>query len=127
VTGAAGGYTPAMADSPTAPEDLGAPVSYLVLAEGTPVYDRAGDAVGSVEHVVADEGQDIFHGLLLRTPAGHRFAAGGRVDGIFERGVIVAAPAAQLPEPSADAAAATADESARDGLRRAWNWLVHPR
>jgi hypothetical protein len=38
-----------------APEDIGAPQSYLVLKNGTPVYDRAGDHVGDVEHVLADE------------------------------------------------------------------------
>jgi hypothetical protein len=36
------------------PEDLGAPVSYLVLANGTPVFDRSGDRVGTVEHVLAE-------------------------------------------------------------------------
>jgi uncharacterized protein YrrD len=116
-----------MADNSSAPEDLGAPVSYLVLADGTPVYDRAGDFVGTVEHVLADEREDIFHGLLLKTPDGHRFARSDQVDGIFERGVIVAVPAEQLAEPAADAAARAADESARDGLRRAWEWLIRPK
>ena len=81
--------------------------------DGTPVYDRAGTYVGTVEHVLADEPEDVFHGLIIKTDDGHRFAGGSQVDGIYERGVIVAVPADQLPEPSADAAARVADD---DGL-----------
>jgi uncharacterized protein YrrD len=111
-----------------APEDLGAPVAHLVLAAGTPVYDRAGDAVGTVEHVLADDKEDLFHGLLLKTGAGHRYAGSDQVDGIFEHGVIVAAPAAELPEPSADAVAQAADnDDLRTGLKRAWDWLIQPK
>ena len=61
-----------------APEDLGAPVSYLVLANGTPVYDNSGTKAGEVEHVLSDDQQDVFHGLLLKTGAGHRLAARSR-------------------------------------------------
>jgi hypothetical protein len=114
-----------MADDNTAPEDLGAPISYLVLAPGTPVYDRSGDRVGTVEHVLADDRADVFHGLILKTRTGHRYAASAQVDGLFEHGVIVAEPAAALPEPSADPAAATADVSLADELKRAWNWITH--
>ena len=116
-----------MAENPDqAPEDLGAPVAYLVLKDGTPVYDRAGDRVGTVAHVLADEREDIFHGLLLKTGHGHRYASGNRVDGIFEHGVIVADPATELPEPSEETVAkARGDE--KSGLRRAWEWLVEPK
>jgi hypothetical protein len=109
------------------PEDLGAPISYLVLKPGTRVWDRSGDSVGTVEHVLSDDREDVFHGLILDTGNGHRYAAGAQVDGLFERGVIVAVPAAGLPEPSADPAAAVADEGMRDQLERAWKWLVEPR
>ena len=110
----------------TAPEDLGAPVAYLVLKRGTPVYDRAGDRVGSVEHVLADEPQDVFHGLLVKTDDGHRFAGGDQVDGLYEHGVIVSEPADRLATPSADAPAGLA-ESRSTGLRRAWDWLIQPK
>ena len=111
-----------------APEDLGTPQSYLVLNRGTPVYDRSGAAAGTVEHVLADEEQDIFHGLIVHTGAGQRFVTGDLVDGIYAHGVIIAAAADQLPEPSADAAArATDDEGLAEGLRRAWDWLTRAR
>ena len=113
-----------MSDTNTAPEDLGAPQSFLT-AEGTPVYDRAGDKVGTVAHALADDRDEIFHGLVLETPKGHRYAAANQVDGIFEHGVIVAAPAEQLPEPAEDAT--DDDSSLGDGLRRAWKWLVEPK
>ena len=112
-------------DTNTAPEDLGAPVSYLVLAAGTPVYDRAGDLVGTVEHVLADDREEIFHGLVLKTEIGHRYASSDLIDGLFEHGVIVAVPAEQLPEPSADPAArAVEDERLINELKRAWKWII---
>lgn len=113
-----------MSDTNTAPEDLGAPQSFLT-AEGTAVYDRAGDKVGTVTHALADDRDEIFHGLVLETPHGHRYAPADRVDGIYEHGVIVAVPAAELPEPAEDAKAD--DDSLTDGLRRAWKWLVEPK
>ena len=111
------------------PEDLGAPVSYLVVADGTPVFDRSGDRIGEVEHVLADEQADVFHGLLIKTADGHRFARASLVDGLYEHGVIVAAPAAELPAPSADPAASLADQDEGLGhsLKKAWDWLVQPR
>ena len=107
-----------------APEDLGAPVAYLVLKDGTPVYDRSGARAGSVEHVLADDQSDVFHGLILSSGNGHRFAPADQIDGLFEHGVIIAVPAADLPEPSEDP---EADEGLRSSLKRAWQWLVQPK
>ena len=112
----------------TAPEDLGAQQSFLVLAGGTPVYDRAGDTVGTVAHVLSDDREEIFQGLVITTPDGHRYAAATQIDGLFARGVIVAVPAADLHEPSEQTLAkVTDDDSLSDGLRRAWNWLIQPK
>jgi uncharacterized protein YrrD len=110
------------------PEDLGAPVAYLVLKDGTAVFDRSGDRVGEVEHVLADEKAALFHGLVVQTDHhGHRFAPADKVDGLFEHGVIVAEPADQLPEPSADPPAREAEDANLAGsLKRAWDWLVQP-
>ncbi len=109
-----------------APEDIGAPQSYLVLKDGTSVYDRAGDHVGDVEHVLADDAEDIFHGLVIKTGDGHRFAGSDQVDGLFEHGVIVAEPADRLAVPSADGPAEAA-ENHTTGLRRAWDRLIQPK
>src|SRR4051812_14775767 len=109
-------------------EDIGAPVSYLVLKDGTAVFDRSGDRGGEVEHVLADEKADVFHGLVIATAGhGHRFAAAKQVDGLFERAVIVAVAADQLPEPSADPAAKQAEEDDAGLLGKAWEWLKQPR
>jgi hypothetical protein len=92
------------------------------------VYDRAGDHVGDVEHVLADDAEDIFHGLVIKTGDGHRFASGELVDGIYEHAVIIAVPAGELPTPSADAAAKAADDDGfATGLKRAWDWLIQPK
>jgi hypothetical protein len=112
-----------------APEDLGAPASYLVLKAGTPVYDRSGSGAGKVEHVLADEQQDVFHGLIIGTADGHRFARADLVDGLYERGVIIAEPASQLPEPSADPPARLVEQDEGLGrlLRTAWERLTAAR
>jgi hypothetical protein len=119
------GYQHGMADN-NAPEDLGEQQSFLVLADGTAVYDRAGDKVGTVEHVLADDQQDIFHGLVLKTADGHRYAGADQVDGIYQHGVIVAVPAKDLKEPTENPSP-DGDSPFTEGLRRAWNWLIQPK
>ncbi|MFG2064535.1 hypothetical protein ACGFIK_24300 [Micromonospora sp. NPDC048871] len=113
--------------------DLGAQVSYLVLADGTAVYAPDSAYLGVVEHVVADERQDIFHGVIVKLPRGqdpHRFAHRDQIAALHERGVVLSVPAGQLPELSADRPAEQVEEAGdpvRLGLRRAWEWLVRPR
>ena len=59
--------------SPT--DDLGAPISYLALEEGTAVFAADGDEVGHVAHVLADEEEDIFDGIVISHGLGrHTFA-----------------------------------------------------
>ncbi|MGI5211726.1 PRC-barrel domain-containing protein [Plantactinospora sp. CA-290183] len=114
-------------------DNLGAPVAYLALTDGVPVYDRNGDDIGTVEHVLADEGADIFHGLVVRAASDrHLFAAREQIGTLHERGVVLTVPRAELHEPSEDAVAADATndsvrEQAGEGLRRAWKWLSRPR
>src|SRR3954454_9412847 len=55
-------------------DDLGQPVAHLALADGVPVYDRDGDHVGVVDHVMADAVTGIFEGLVIHT----RPVVGGR-------------------------------------------------
>lgn len=79
----------------------GHPISYKVLARGTPVVDRDGGAVGSVSEVLENQAEHIFDGLVLETPAGPRFVDAPEVQRITERRVTLtldAAQAAALPE-----------------------------
>lgn len=82
--------------------DEGASISYQVLDTGVPVYSLEGERLGTVDHVVAAVGEDIFHGLVMRSADGRRFIAADQVASLHERGVdlrIDAAAAADLPEP----------------------------
>jgi hypothetical protein len=113
--------------------DLGDPTSYLELPDGVPVYSVDGERVGTVEHVLADAGADIFDGLVIdsRTgPGGHRFADATQVEGLYERGAVLAlgvTACERLPEPSESPAVMQADpddttpDDLGDKLKRAWN------
>jgi hypothetical protein len=112
--------------------DLGNPASYLVLADGTPVFSSDGHEVGKVEHVLADADADVFDGVIVDTRGGHRFADAALVEAIYERGVVLAMTsedAEQLPEPTENPAALEADpddtapDDLKDKLRRAWDYL----
>jgi sporulation protein YlmC with PRC-barrel domain len=43
----------------------GDPVSWLLIEPGWTVYDAAGEKVGKVKEVLADEEADIFHGVVV--------------------------------------------------------------
>ncbi len=115
--------------------DLGSPISYEVLDDGVPVYDRDGGQVGEVAHVLAAEDVDVFDGIVIREHAGrggHRFADADVIAEIHERGVVLTldhAACEQLPEPSANPAAMGVDPgdpptgSVAAKLRRAWDLL----
>jgi hypothetical protein len=115
--------------------DLGDPVSYLVLSEGTDVVSCDGEKVGTVEHVLADADADVFDGVIVDMragPGGHRFADADQVDRIFERGVTLTVDkeaAERLPAPAPNPATMDVDpEDAErpgleDKLRRAWDYL----
>ncbi len=114
-------------------DDLGAPGSYLTLAEGVAVYSSDGKEVGKVQHVLADPDVDVFDGFVLDTsvlPGGHRFADADQVEEIYERGVVLkvdAAGAESLPEPSANPGEIdvgpddVVPDDMHDKLRRAWD------
>jgi hypothetical protein len=115
--------------------ELGDPTSYLELDDGVPVLSADGQEVGTVEHVLADANADIFDGLVIdvRTgPGGHRFADATQIDGLYERGAVLALDASaceRLPEPSESPAvmAAHPDDTTPDDLgdklKRAWNLI----
>jgi hypothetical protein len=116
-------------------DDLGPPIAYLALPEGVPVYTADGQELGSVEHVLADEEDDIFDGLVVDTrlgPGGLRFVDASQVAGLHERGVVLtldSVEAERLPEPTpgpgvlrVDPADAEESELTRK-LRRAWDLI----
>ncbi|MCW2989426.1 MAG: hypothetical protein JWM73_20 [Solirubrobacterales bacterium] len=115
--------------------DLGEQISYLTLRSGAEVISSDGEVVGAVEHVLADEGADIFDGIVIdvRTgPGGLRFADAPDVAEIREGGVLLALPAAAvagLPEPSANPAvlenhgAEDSDSPLQHKLSRAWDLI----
>jgi sporulation protein YlmC with PRC-barrel domain len=114
-------------------EARGAPISYLVLEKGTPVYSADGRELGKVKRVLADTEVDIFDGLIVDTPDGDRFVDAPNVDEIHERAVILklsAADARHMPEPTPspaymeptpdDIAGDTTEDTIAFALRRAW-------
>jgi hypothetical protein len=119
----------------SAVDDLGAPISYLALDKGAPVYSSDGKELGRVEHVLAEPEEDIFDGFVIDTsvlPGGHRFVDAPEVAAIHERGVVLkldAAAAGQLPEPSANPGVLEADgddappSPLQQKLSRAWDLI----
>ena len=115
-------------------EDLGPPVGYLGLRKGTPVYDRSGERIGVVEHVLADEPMDIFLGLVVHThplPGRHLYADADQIAQLRERGVVLAVGREQLHDPTESRPSAgdgePADGTLQARLRRAWERLTTPR
>lgn len=116
-------------------EDLGEPISYLVLKRGVPVFSSDEEHLGRVVRVLAAPEANMFDGIIIDTtagPGGHRFVDAPEVGQIFERGVILkidAATAARLPKPNANPASLSVHPGdlapGRPGaLRRAWDSLT---
>lgn len=78
-------------------DDLGAPLSYLVLKKGVPVYSSDGQRLGRVVKVLSAPEANLFDGIIFDTkagPGGHRFVDAPEVGQIYERGVVLAIDAA---------------------------------
>ncbi|MEO6857779.1 MAG: PRC-barrel domain-containing protein [Solirubrobacteraceae bacterium] len=118
--------------------DLGPAISYHVLPKGTKVLSSDGNDIGTVVHVLADESEDVFDGVVIDTrsgPGGHRFADADDVAEIHEDGLVLKLDqqaCASLPEPSANPAVMSDDPAnpergesgeIQDKLRRAWDLL----
>jgi hypothetical protein len=109
--------------------DLGPPVSYLTLRDGTPVYDRSGRRIGVVDEVAADTSLDIFDGLIIHTeplPGRHKFASVDRIAELHERGVLLSVEAGALPPAGRPQAGDGQGEAPVEGklhalVRRAWD------
>ena len=115
--------------------DYGEPISYMGLSAGVDVVCREGEVVGTVEHVLADDEEDVFDGLVIdchRGPGGSHFVDADQVDRIYERAVVLnisGAEAEQLPKPEPAPAVMEShgvedSESAlRRKLHRAWDLI----
>jgi sporulation protein YlmC with PRC-barrel domain len=81
-------------------EDDGPAISYKLLQRGTLVVSSDGQDVGTVVDVLDNIRENIFDGIVVRTPSSTRFVDAPEVGRITERVVtlsIDAAEAAQLP------------------------------
>jgi hypothetical protein len=81
--------------------DYGEPASYLTLKEGCEVVSSDGEKVGTVQHVLADEAEDVFDGIVIDTelgPGGLHFVDAPQVKECFERAVELTLPASEVPE-----------------------------
>jgi sporulation protein YlmC with PRC-barrel domain len=113
-------------------DDLGPPVSHLVLDDGTPVYDRDGRRIGVVEQAMTDEATGIFEGLVIHThplPGRHVYAGHEQIAELRERGVRLAVGEEdlhELREPSRPRRGLSAGSWERR-LRHAWDWLTEAR
>ena len=114
-------------------DDLGPPIAYTGLEEGTPVYDRNGERIGVVDEVMADMQLDIFEGVIVHTrplPGGHLFADVEQIAELHERGVLLAVERDELHQPPDDAnrkkrgADDRAETPLEARLRRAWDRLT---
>jgi hypothetical protein len=114
-------------------DDLGPPIAYTVLADGTPVYDRNGEHIGVVDHVLADMQLDIFEGVVVHTlplPGRHLFADVDQIDELHEGGLVLSVGRDDLHEPPDESARKRTDgddrvESPLEArLRRAWDWIA---
>lgn len=79
-------------------DDLGAPLSYLVLGKGVPVYSSDGQRLGRVVKVLSAPEANMFDGIIFDTkagPGGHRFVDAPEVAQIYERGVVLTIDAAE--------------------------------
>jgi sporulation protein YlmC with PRC-barrel domain len=105
--------------------DEGLPISYEVLDSGVPVYAADGQPVGTVDHVVAAEREDIFHGLVIRTESGQKFVAADDVASLHERGADLRIDALAVAELSEPHGAAPAQRLREPGVKPSrWSELL---
>jgi hypothetical protein len=107
--------------------DDGAPVSYLALEPGTPVFSSDGERVGTVARVLQVPEEDLFEGLAVTTAEGARLVERSSVSSIAERAVrltIDAETVGHLPPPEgAPVYVADPNEGTGPSFRDRWNRL----
>ena len=115
--------------------DYGPPTSYMAVEEGCEVVSSDDQKVGTVKHVLADDEEDVFDGIVIHThlgPGGLHFVDAPQVRECFERAVLLSIPASQVPElpkPTANPAvmelhgAEDSESSLQRKLHRAWDLI----
>jgi hypothetical protein len=115
--------------------DFGEPTSYLAVEEGCDVVSSDGEKVGTVQHVLADEEEDVFDGIVIDTqlgPGGLHFVDAPQVSECFEHAVQLSIPASKVPElpkPTANPAVMEhhgvedSESTLERKLRRAWDLI----
>jgi hypothetical protein len=113
--------------------DYGEPSSYLALEKGTDVVSSDGEKVGTVEHVLADEAEDVFDGIVIDShlgPGGMHFVDAPQVKECFERAVLLTVASSEVPDlPKPTASPAVMEEHGigdtesplQAKLHRAWD------
>lgn len=79
------------------------PIAYTAARPGLRVRTSAGRDLGVLEKVLADATEDIFHGIVVRTPQGRRFVARDHVERFTTVEVLCRLTDAEmdrLPEPT---------------------------
>lgn len=79
-------------------------ISYMALANGTPVLTKSGAELGTVQHVLVVESLDLFDGIVVKVHHGLRFVDRDQIDKITRSAVHIGLDdeqAAALPAPSA--------------------------
>ena len=108
--------------------DLGPPIAYTVLEEGTPVLDRDGRKIGVVEHVLADWQADIFEGLVIHSrplPGRDLYADVEQIAELHEQGVVLSVERGALHGPPGESRRGDdhAEGTLEARVRRAWAWI----
>ena len=114
--------------------DLGPPIAFIALREGTPVYDPQRKRIGVVEEVVADEHAAIFEGVVVHTlplPGRHLVADADQIAALHERGVLLSVQRSALRR-SGEAARRSSDDDQLEHpvqtvLRRIWDRIARNR
>jgi sporulation protein YlmC with PRC-barrel domain len=113
--------------------DYGEPTSYLSVKEGCSVISSDGEEVGKVQHVLADEDEDVFDGIVIDAqlgPGGLLFVDAPQVTECRERAVLLSVPAAEVqnlpkPAPNPSVMESHGVEDSEGGLQaklhRAWD------
>jgi hypothetical protein len=113
-------------------DDLGDPISPLVVADGTPVYGSNGERAGVVDRVMMDGPTGIFEGIIVHTlplPGRHVFADAEQIAELHERGVLLSVEADELhPLDERSNRRRGSSEAAEPPLerrlRKAWDWIT---